>query len=183
MLTRTVPPAPILDVNEAKRHLRIVHNREDELIADLIVTATEYLDGPSGVVGQCLGAQTWAYTTAGFSNPLRLPIGPVSSVSSVTYLDPDGETQSASGFYLHADALGPYLKLLPASAWPATLDVDNAVTVTFVAGHAAVPRPIQSAALLIVAHLWENREVQASVETFPTGFGLWDLIAPYRRVF
>lgn len=185
MLTQIGAPSAFITATEAKVHLRIVHDRDDTQITDMIASATAYLDGPEGVLGRCLAPQTWCETVAAFSDPLRIALGPVTKVESVKYLDPAGAEQTvpAEDYYQHQDGKGAYLRPIPGKAWPGAASRDDAVRITFTAGFDTVPKPIRSAVLLLVSHLYEFREVQVREETFPTGFGFWDLIAPYRRVF
>jgi uncharacterized phiE125 gp8 family phage protein len=186
MLTLITPPAAILTADEAKSEvLRIVHHRDDDAIEAMIAAATAYLDGPEGILGRCIAAQQWIDTVSAFTDPLRIPIGPVSAVVSVEYLDTSGVEQTVppADYYMHSDGKGAYLRPVPGKAWPGLASRDDAVRVTFTAGYAEVPKPIRSAILILVSHLYEFREVQVREETFPSGFGFWDLIAPYRRVF
>lgn len=185
MLTRVSAPSAVVTTDEVKRQINIAHNRDDLLLWEMIGTATEYMDGTVGVLGQFLGSQQWRLTEAAFSDPLRLPIGPLIAVDSVKYLDADmvEQTVSPGDFYTHADDLGPYIRLLPGKSWPATFDRDDAVRVTFTGGSATLPGPIRSAIYMLVAHLYAHRELSDTERTFPTGFDLHDLLAPYRRVF
>lgn len=185
MLTRLVAPSAVVTLAEAKDALRIYHTRDDDFLTQSIAAAIEYLDGPSGVLGQLLGSQQWAWKTAWFTTPLRIPLGPVATVDSVKYLDTTGveQTLSSAVYYLFQDARGPYLALVPGQSWPATMGRDDAVTVTFTGGISPIPAQIKSGILLLTSHLNQFREEQVTEQTFPTGFGLFDLIAPYRRVF
>lgn len=74
----------------------------------------------------------------------------------------------------------------PDQVWPGSYHREDAVSVTYVAGYGnadAVPAPIKAAILLIVGHLYENREastVGVSAELLPMAVDA--LLAPYRRV-
>lgn len=174
---RTAAPeqAPIT-LDQAKQHLRVLHDDEDEYIADLIEAATDYLDGYSGVLGKALITQTWRldfgpaydfYTGWWSAWPLqlfRLPVGPVQSVTSVTYYDGSNvqQTLNASTYQLFTDAIGPFLGLAPQQSWPSTYLRQDAIRVTWVAGHGAtpetVPSRIRALIKLLVGHWYENRE-------------------------
>ena len=185
MLTRLTPPtAPVL-LAEVKDALRIYHNRSNAYLQTCLDAAFQYLDGPNGVIGQLLASQKWKMQTAWFTDPMRLPIGPVATVDSIEYIDTSGVTQtlSPSVYYLFSDARGPYIALAPNQSWPSTMGRDDAVSITFTGGLNPFPAPLKSAIFLLVSHMNEFREVQVVEQTFPTGFGLSDLIAPYRRVF
>lgn len=185
MLTRVSAPSAVVMTDEVKRQINISHNRDDLLISGFVEAATEYLDGTVGILGQYLGSQQWLFKDAGFSDPIRLPIGPLISVDSVKYLDDSmvEQTVPSTDYYAHEDALGPYIKILPGKSWPSVFARDDAVRVTFTGGHSQIPAPIRSAIYMLVAHLYAHREVTDTERTFPTGFDHHDLLAPFRRVF
>jgi uncharacterized phiE125 gp8 family phage protein len=168
---RTAAPAQApITLDQAKQHLRVLHDDEDEYIADLIEAATDYLDGYSGVLGKALITQTWRqdfdsfWDGCSYSSALRLPLGPVQSVSSVTYYDAANslQTLSASVYELLTDGLGPYVALVAGQSWPAIYGRAGAVRVTWVAGYGAtpeaVPARIRTLIKLLVGHWYENRE-------------------------
>lgn len=185
---RTVDPAArIVSRDEAKAHLRVDGTDEDDLIDSLILAAEQHLDGYSGILGRALVTQTWAESFPWFRYrmPLRLP--DVQSIASVAYYDSDGVSQTVgSGVYrLHEDAIGAYLVQQDGQSWPSTFSRDDAVTITYVCGFgnaaADVPQPIRSAALLLIAHLFENRSAvtEAAMATLP--LAVHYLLEPYRR--
>lgn len=164
--------APIT-LDQAKQHLRILHDDEDEYIADLIEAATDYLDGYSGVLGKALITQTWrqdypAFYSCDTGSLLRLPLGPVQSITSVAYYDPANslQTLSASVYELLNDGLGPYVALIAGQSWPAIYSRAGAVRVTWIAGYGATPETVpQEIRWLIkanVAGLYEQRESLAA---------------------
>ena len=100
---------------------------------------------------------------------IELPRPPLISVTSITYVDGDGTTQTwASNQYVVDAPSGPKAargRISPAYGvtWPTTRDQMNAVTIRFVAGygHASGPRlpPLLKAAMLLdIATMFENRE-------------------------
>lgn len=184
MLTLVTPPQPLVTLQEAKIHMRVSHGRENDHLDALIKAATEYLDGPTGIMGRCLGIQTWDMTIPAFSDPIKLEIGPAVSVESIKYFDVNGAEQTLpdSEYYLMRDGLAPYVRLKVGKSWPSVEDRDDAITIRFVAGVETVPRPIWAAILMIASHLEVNREIQVTERTFSTGFSVDDLIAPYRRI-
>jgi uncharacterized phiE125 gp8 family phage protein len=99
-----------------------------------------------------------------------LPKAPVTSVTSVTYLDTSGVSQTwSSSLYLTDLPTGPHAaraRITPAYAqyYPSTYDVPNAVTVRFVAGYTnadAVPMAIKAAMLFLIGHWYMNRSAVA----------------------
>ncbi len=169
---RTVAPAiaPVT-LAEAKLHCRVEHSVEDTLLTNLIGAATEMVDGWTGSIGQALCEQTWRQDYDYWTRPLRLPLWPVISVSSVTYIDQNAATQtlSASNYTLRRDALGAYLDFDDDFEFP-TLEVNvrAVISVTYVAGYedddatspptATVPERIRVAILLLVGHWYAHRE-------------------------
>ena len=119
---------------------------------------------------------------------MPLPFSPVASVSSVTYLDDAGGSQTLAGtaWRLQTGHAGPYVEIDDDVTLP-TLDYrDDAVTVTFVAGYgaaAAVPAAIQHALIMIVAEMYDHREDAVIGQTVARVPIIVDrLVAPYRRV-
>lgn len=101
--------------------------------------AQAYLDGPFGVLGFCLVTQTWTIKLADFPcGGIPLPAGPVTSVTSVTYIDTNGASQTLSSSAYTVVGIGDRTgaKIVPAYgySWPSTRDVPEAVTVVFVSG-------------------------------------------------
>lgn len=92
---------------------------------------------------------------------LRLP--PLSSVTSITYIDTEGAQQTLAVDQYLVDAVSKPARVAPAYgvSWPSTRDQANAVVVRFVAGYgaaAAVPACIRNWMLMRIATLWENRQ-------------------------
>ena len=105
-LKQIVAPAALaVSLDEAKEHLRVDHDAENDLITALIQAATAWLDGWSGVLCIALEAQTLELTLDAFpSGCIRLPIGPTTAISSVKYLSADGEQTLSTGNGQHHHA-------------------------------------------------------------------------------
>jgi uncharacterized phiE125 gp8 family phage protein len=98
-------------------------------------------------------------------------------VTSIAYTDPAGEPQAlAPALYeLHADRQPAVIARAPGAAWPPVLRGLGAVRITFVAGHgaaaSAVPADLRAALLLMVGHLYHNREAAGQARhELPLGF-------------
>lgn len=181
---RTVAPAATpVSLAEAKAHLRVDHDDQDDLITAQIKAATAHLDGYAGILGRALVTQTWRQDFGRFADSLKLPLSPVSAVISVSYHDA-GDVQQVldAGVYgLKTDALGAYVALQPGKTWPATFHRADAVSVTFTAGYGAaadVPEPIRQAILLIVQRLFDGADTEIDVAIDRT---VHALIASYRK--
>lgn len=181
---RTVAPATTpVSLSEAKAHLRVDHDDQDDLITAQIKAATAWLDGYAGILGRALITQTWRQDLAGFADRLPLPVSPVIAIVSVSYFDAGNVVQVLDpGVYdLLVEARGAHVTLRPGQSWPASFRSADAVSVTFTAGYGAaadVPEPIRQAILLIVQRLFDGADTEIDVAIERT---VHALIAPYRR--
>lgn len=160
---RTAAPGTIVSVADLKANMNVTTSDDDDLIGAMGAAVESYLDGWSGILGKCLLTQTWRQDFARFpgSDRLRLPLGPVASVTSVTYYDANGDNQTLStSVYVGPfhNAEGPYLILKYGQVWPNTYTREDAVSVTFIAGSAAVKQSTIAAIRLMVGDLYQNRE-------------------------
>jgi uncharacterized phiE125 gp8 family phage protein len=158
---RTVAPSiiPVLAA-EAKANWRVDHSDEDDVITGLLEAATEHIES---VLGYALITQTWRQDFAAFDDKLRLDVGNLIAVSSITYYDGEGASQTLADTVYTAltDESGPYVALKPDQSWPATAERADAVRVTWTAGFGAaaadVPRKLRQAILLLGGHWFEHR--------------------------
>lgn len=178
----TIGLSPIT-LAEAKVQCRISDTSEDALVATLINAAREYIENTTGIV---CGTATKVLLYNAFTDRLPIYRAPVASVTSVSYTAADGtETTLASNQYRMRERHG-VVTLQPAYGitWPATEVIDGAVTVTVSAGYAsnaATPDAIRTAALMLVAHWYDNREpvvIGSTANTVP--FGVDALLTPYQ---
>jgi uncharacterized phiE125 gp8 family phage protein len=179
----TAPAAPVVTLADAKKHLRVDHTDDDDMITALIAAATSYLDGWSGILlGRALVNQTWRQDFHCFERKLRLPLAPVSAVSSVKWRNTDGEiaTIAADNYALQADHRGPLVRFEDGYSFPSPLYETGGVLVEFVAGYgasgAAVPPAIQSAIILHVKANYDPVDRDALMSAVHA------LVAPFRRL-
>ena len=164
----TAATTAALTVAEVKTHLRIsqTDDEEDDYIETLIEAATDCFEIHTN---RQLITATWAYTMSEFpasdSGYISLPYPPLQSISSITYYDTAGDSQTFSSDYYQVDTtVEPgRVYLEPTYTWPNTeVDRRNAVTVTFKAGYgdarSNVPRQLRHGLLLLIGHWYENRE-------------------------
>lgn len=159
-LTQTVAPTALpLPLTELRRNLRLDDETENALVAELAMVAARVVQERTG---KAIGAQTWRMDVkAPISDALlRLPLVPVTAVTTMTYQDENDAQQNltVSDFYLFSDEDKAYLKPKDGVSWPVTYDRPDALSVTFTAGFATVPRSLKQAIQLLTAHYFENRE-------------------------
>jgi uncharacterized phiE125 gp8 family phage protein len=182
MLLRPEGDAPaVVTLAEAKAHLRVGHEDDDTYIGALLETATAWAATTTGL---SLGEREWTFTVDAFpDDKLVLPVVPLVSVDSVTYIDVDGvkRTYSASrAFGIGGDAPGYVLPAVDMQ-WPETSKEPESVTVAFTAGNDAIPKTIKHAILLLVGHWYENRESSSPHNLSEVPFGVSALLLPHRN--
>lgn len=147
-------------LEEAKRMLRVTVSDEDQLIRNLIIAAREYCET---FTGRQFVSATYDYTLDAWSDPILLPKPPLSSVTSISYVDEDGATQTlSSAIYDVVTNVEPgRVRLAYDQSWPTIRAQDEAITIRFVAGYGDpddVPETVCHAINLLVGHLFEHRE-------------------------
>jgi uncharacterized phiE125 gp8 family phage protein len=159
--TQTIAPAtdPIT-LADVKQHMRVDGRQEDGYINGLIAAATSYIQNETG---RQFVTATFETKFDGFADTLILPRSPLVSVTSIQYIDEDGDTQTLDSSYYTVDTASQPGRVNRAydTTYPNTQDVSNALTVTYTAGYGTaseVPSPIRAAINLLVAHWFENRE-------------------------
>lgn len=158
----TKPTGELITLPKLKARLRIDVTDDDALLADLLKGAIARVDGPNGI-GYALMGQTWRKSMDCFPACIILPGAPIKSVTSITYVDPDGITQTLAAADYRVDMDREPVRIVPAYgiSWPSTRDVIGAVKVDYNLGDADaanVQQDLIDAVCLIVAHRYENRE-------------------------
>jgi uncharacterized phiE125 gp8 family phage protein len=182
---RTAAPGLVpVSVNEAKQNWRVDHSDDDTVIQGLLEAAAGHIEE---LLGRALVTQTWRQDFAEFDDELRLDVGNLISVTSITYYDGDGASQTlATTVYTSfTDDTGPYIALKPDQEWPDTAERDDAVRVTWTAGYgateASVPRKLRQAILLLGGHWYQNRSaVGEGMQELPLSVSA--LIGSSRRI-
>lgn len=138
---------------------------DDPLIARLITSARLQAEQE---LQRALITQTLDMVLDGFprQSPYEIKLPPLSSVTSIAYVDTDGATQTLSASKYAVDAASKPARIAPAygESWPSTRTQNNAVTVRFVAGYGAataVPACIKQWMLLAINTLYDQREALA----------------------
>jgi uncharacterized phiE125 gp8 family phage protein len=176
------PSGSVVSVDEVKAQSRVELDAEDLLIERLIAAATQQIDGPYGI-GVCMQTQTWELARDCFPLFFKLPLYPVQSVDSITYIDQAGaeQTLDSSVYRVDTHSNPARITLEWNQTWPTARLISNSVKVTFTAGYNNVPADLKHALILLVAHWYENREpvnVGNIVNSFP--FAVESILDRYR---
>lgn len=185
-MTVVVATPPIdepITLAQAKAHLRVDHEADDALIVRLITAARRHVEK---LCDRALMPQTWRLTLPAWPSddqPVRLPGGLVRSITSVQYLDPDGDLTTYTDYDSDLDSQPALIG--PLSSWPATAARMNAARITYAVGYATaadVPADIIAAMLLIIGDLYANRESIVTGTIVANTMAVDALLWNYRRV-
>lgn len=174
--TPTPTPTPgALTLDLVKQHLRVLHDDEDELIAQYMAASADYVEQATS---KLLTRREVTQDFDRFTSKLPLYWGPNPDNVVVTYLDADDVEATVSGPRLVRGSL-----YAPASGWPSTA-CHSPVFVTYEAGYAEgeVPSALMSAQLLLIGHLYVNREAVSAGQSVPVPYAVDALIQPYRSL-
>lgn len=188
-LKRTTTGIEPVTLAEAKNHMEVVGDDHNAKIVGYIQAAREWWE--KATRRQYINA-TWEWTLPYFPSVdiLTVPIAPLSSVTSIAYVDTAGVTQTLSGATLtalidtdtHSDP--GRIALAYQQSWPLTREHVNAVTITFVAGYgtttASVPPDDRHAILLLAGHWFANREAVSEGELKEIPMGMRTLLTGSR---
>lgn len=188
----TQPIVEQITLDQARLHLRLdsygspPEHADDQWITDTIPTAREWCEFYSG---HSLASQVFELALPCFphawhrnyeADEIKLPMGPIAGVQSVIYTDEAGaeQTLDPANYVVDLTQDVGYVFPLINTSWPMTQGRGNAVRVRFNAGFTAenespndmpLPKRFRSAMLLVLGHLYENREntTELKLETLP----------------
>jgi uncharacterized phiE125 gp8 family phage protein len=164
-----------ITLGEAQDHLRADLAVEEAHVRLLIASARAHVEAYCGVR---FATQTVTAKCDSFADMARLPEAPVQSVTSISYVDTAGTTQTLSTdvYELRADGLDAAVVLKYGQTWPAT-QPGSRITVVAVVGTETIPPPVKLAMLLHLGQSYEQRE-NAKAEGWTA---LDSLLCNYRR--
>lgn len=157
----TAATAEPLTVDEVKAFLNLTSNEDNGLLETFIQSAREWAEKTTGRV--LLSQTVKQYWDKWPPGPWCLGLGPVSAVTSISYKDENGATQTWAAANYTVDAVSIPARIYPTEdvEYPDLGQYPNAVWVTFAVGYAnpaAVPADAKTAMLQKIAFLYENRE-------------------------
>ncbi len=167
----TAPTGTLLTPEELRSQVSLMTPDHDQYLDALLARATAKAERETR---RAFLTQTWRLTLDDFRcHKIVLPRPPLQSVTSITYIDETGTTQTLnSSLYRVATESQPGF-VTPAydEVWPAARCVAESVTITYVAGYgdaaASVPEDARHAVALMVAEMFANRG-DAEMEMSPS---------------
>lgn len=170
MRLKLVTPATFeaLTVDEIKDRpeLRITGTDDDATLAAFIRSAVNAYED---FTGHILCQSTWDLYLDEFPDEIELP-APLQSVTSITYKDSSGVSQTLATTYYTSDTTSSVygrVVLKYGQSWPSSYDEINVITVRFVAGYADVseiPPRVIDGLLLKIQELYDGINRQAAYE-------------------
>ncbi len=192
----TGPSVEPITLAQAKSQCRVDFVEDDMLITGLITAARQYCEKRTNrafytqtwlrtldffpLYGRMDGSRspserdTWPYGTWYWDRvTIDLPHNRVQSVTSITYIDGNGATQTLPTSGYNVDVVSIPARITPAQGlmWPILNNyVPGSVQITFVAGSYGdgvdvntIPQTIVQAMLMLIAHWYVNREAASEV--------------------
>lgn len=193
MANRTLVTGPTeepLEVEALKAHLH-AGDDEDDVLQRFITAVRTHIEHLAGVA---FLRQTWELALNEFpvltdENPfasIPLPGYPLSSVTSIKYVDADGATQTLdSGVYSIDTRSKPGRVVLAYNQhWPSTRWQPNAVIVQYVCGYASapdIPEDLLQTLFVVCGSLYLYREELN--DSAPAAVGLLQQLLTHHRVW
>lgn len=160
----TAPATEPIMLDEAKLHCRVDLDNDDALIERLIAAAREDVEikKKRALITQTLELRLDDWPCMRLDRVIDIPRPPLQSVTSVKYLDEDGDerTLDADTYTVSTGTPGRVV-LNETESWPTLGSYPDAVRVRFVAGYGDaddVRSQTKAWILLRVAHLYKFRE-------------------------
>ena len=153
---KTAPVTEPVTTAEAKLHLRVDITDDDTLIANLVAAARRWIEDVTGIR---MVTQTWNYYLDEFpddSSEIKLPIGPVASLTSIKYTDTADTvtTWAATNYRSDLVSLPARIVLRYAAYWPtADLKEANGIDIEFVCGYLGSSSLVAARASLAAAEV------------------------------
>jgi uncharacterized phiE125 gp8 family phage protein len=159
----TAPTLAVITLAEAKSWLREDRAAFNAEITALVERATEYVEREIPGHRQIRQATLDAPVRCWWEDELRLPRPPLSSVTSITYYDSNGDSQTldSSTYLVRTPWRMPgTIERAPGESWPAVQDDRRyPITIRFVAGYAAgsYPGTVGQAIRFLVCQWFDHR--------------------------
>jgi len=160
---------------------------DEDYIQNLVYAAIDYTES---YLGRSLITQTWELYLDEFpKTPFKISYPPLQTITPIVYYDTDDApyTVTETDYYADIASEPGRLSLVYGESWPSTvLRPVNGVKATFTAGYGDtaddVPQGIKQAILILIAHMYENRELFISTGAVPKNVPMsyHALLAPYR---
>ena len=190
-ITLITPPAtePVTLAN-ARGAIGITDAADTSSDATITRHITEAREWVEKHLQRSLITQTWKLRLDAWPSDgvIELPMGPVQSISSVTYTDTAGASQTvdSADYYLDSYSLQPNVRPAYSESWPSARYFHDSIAVQYVVGYgaaAAVPGPIIHAIYRIIGH-WIKFQpaLEGGVTITRVPFAVEQMLEPYKLI-
>jgi uncharacterized phiE125 gp8 family phage protein len=183
--TTAVATEPVT-LDQARQHLRLdtfagLHE-DDDLVTILITAAREWCEQYTRLA---LAEQTITAVADEFPiGRIYLPLSPAREITSIQYYNSDNTLTTWPDTSYEYDEFDDSVSFIAGQAYPNSYSRNNAVKIVYSAGYNEdfpLPMPIYQAMLLIIGHLYKNREEVDLNNLQNLPMGVTTLLQPYRR--
>lgn len=169
----------VVSLSEAKDHLNITHDYQDDLINSYRDVAIEIAEN---YTQRSLKIREVTATASKFEQNHLYMKGPFLTETVITYKDANNQVQTlaATSYRTTYRQGNAYLYFEDFKNLPDVYDASDAVTISFEIGYddeSKIPLPFKQAIRLLIGSMYENRIDK--VDRLPTWFQ--SLLRPYRR--
>lgn len=183
------PASEPLTLAECYVHLRVDPidsdgHPDDDLILALVTAAREYCENFTGL---SLAMKDYEVRFAEWPDPIELPHPPfIALLAGITVSDEVSDNAIDEDTYTVDDYSDQFVKLSPVTSWP-VIGTGTTIRIRYRAGYGdeseaygALPGPIRTAMLLVLGHLYANREAATTQALTTLPLGVESLLRPYR---
>lgn len=168
VVTESVLP---FSLDEFRDHVRVKDRDHDPALRRALYAAAVDIENKAGIR---LRSSTLYDYFRGMPEPFRFSAGPVNSVSAVRNMT-DAADVVATAYELDLVGGWPTLRSLSGSAWNST----KTYRVTYAAGYASIPAPLQVAVFELAAMHFENREAATPVQMYALPLSINSILQGY----
>ena len=176
----TVPSSEPITLQEAKSQIRVTGTDEDTYINSLIQVSREFCEMYEN---RSYIEQTVTANYTKFGSKIYLPLNPVISITSISYIDSTGTTQTVDSSNYNLQNYNDPAFIYPdyGYSYPTVQNITNSITIMYQAGYSTVPEATKQAILLVLSHLFEHREENSEIALTEMPLGAKNLL--FNRVF
>lgn len=174
----------VVSVQLASDHFQISSDDDTALVENLYIPAAcEFIEDQCNIA---IATQTQRMTLNCFPdcNYILLPNPPLQSVTSIQYVDANGDTQTWASSNYDVDTRSHFGRIVLLTSFPSfNTNVANPITITFVAGYTNLNRPkkLQLSICRLARADYENRDFMG-LDSAELEMAKQREIAPYKTV-
>lgn len=183
----TPTTAQWISLDDAKTYLRVDSTDDDALIATLIDVAQSNVETNTGLR---FFTQTVSLSCSEWADLARIPVGPISTITEITYIDREGVSQTLDpSFYalFGGGTLRAGVRTNVGKVFPLVASYEDAITVSVTVGFgadvSAVPQGLVRALMLTLGDYYEFRAdtiAERSVTPNSLPVGVENILLNYR---